>query len=33
MILERTLRGVAGFLILISLTLAYFVSHQWLVVS
>ncbi len=28
--LERSLRGVAGFFILTSLILAYFVSRQWL---
>jgi hypothetical protein len=30
MTLERALRGIAGFFILISLTLAYFVSPKWL---
>lgn len=30
MTLERSLRGVAGFFILISLILAYFVSQKWL---
>ncbi len=30
MTLERTLRGLAGFFILISLILAYFVSPKWL---
>lgn len=30
MTLERALRGFAGFFILISLTLAYFVSPNWL---
>ena len=30
MTLERSLRGIAGFFILISLILAYFVSRKWL---
>lgn len=30
MTLERALRGFAGFFILISLVLAYFVSPKWL---
>ena len=30
MTLERSLRGVAGFFILISLILVYFVSRKWL---
>jgi hypothetical protein len=30
MTLERTLRGIAGFFILASLILAYFVSPTWL---
>ena len=30
MILERSLRGVAGFFILSSLILAYFVTRKWL---
>ncbi|HLG93766.1 MAG TPA: DUF2892 domain-containing protein [candidate division Zixibacteria bacterium] len=28
--LERTLRGIAGAIILVSLALAYFVSYNWL---
>ncbi len=30
MTVERALRGIAGFFILLSLILAYFVSPQWL---
>ena len=30
MIMERVLRGFAGIFVLISLILAYFVSHKWL---
>ena len=30
MTLEKSLRGIAGFFILISLMLAYFVSPKWL---
>lgn len=30
MTLERSLRGIAGFFILISLALTYFVSRKWL---
>jgi len=30
MMLERSLRGIAGFFILTSLILAYFVSRKWL---
>jgi len=33
MTLERSLRGVAGFFILVSLILAYFVSRKWLLVT
>ncbi|MFH1362712.1 MAG: DUF2892 domain-containing protein [Candidatus Omnitrophota bacterium] len=30
MTLERALRGIAGFFVLVSLILAYFVSPKWL---
>ncbi|PIP68379.1 MAG: DUF2892 domain-containing protein [Candidatus Omnitrophica bacterium CG_4_9_14_0_2_um_filter_42_8] len=30
MTLERSLRGIAGFFILMSLVLAYFISLKWL---
>ena len=30
MTMERALRGIAGFFILLSLALAYFVSQKWL---
>ncbi|MDD5439175.1 MAG: DUF2892 domain-containing protein [Candidatus Omnitrophica bacterium] len=28
--LERMLRGIAGFFIIVSLVLAYYFSHRWL---
>ena len=30
MTLERALRGIAGFFVLMSLVLAYFISSKWL---
>lgn len=30
MTMERTLRGIAGFFVLVSLVLAHFVSPKWL---
>jgi hypothetical protein len=30
MTMERTLRGIAGFFVLVSLVLAHFVSSKWL---
>jgi hypothetical protein len=33
MMLERTLRGVAGFFVLTSLILSYFISSKWLLVT
>ncbi len=30
MTMERALRGIAGFFVLLSLLLAYFINHNWL---